>query len=124
MFKQVFLAVCVLFCHPVKAQDLCQIIAGAAIVANDGTFLGRLTDSYSADSILNEYGNHGSPYQSQSIWNQYGAYGGEFSSQSPFNRYTSSPPLLIKGGKAIARLTVNKNLAGALNPYVVKSCEF
>ncbi len=57
-----------------QAQDLCQLIAGASVVADDGTFLGKLSNRYSSDSILNEYGTHGSPYSSESIWNQYGTY--------------------------------------------------
>src|SRR5687767_8185267 len=105
----------VLVSAPLNAQELCQLIAGASVVANDGKFLGRLTSSYSADSILNQYGTHGSEYSSESIWNQYGQYGGQYSNQSPFNQYTSTPPLLVKAGKAIARLTVNRNLRGALN---------
>jgi hypothetical protein len=124
MFKYILLVASLLVYGQAHAQDLCQIVAGATLVADDGKFLGRLTNSYSSDSILNEYGTHGSQYSSESIWNEYGTYGGQYSSQSPFNPYTSTPPLLIKGGKAIARLTVNKNLGGALNPYIVKSCEF
>lgn len=106
------------------AQDLCQIISGASVIADDGKFLGKLTSQYSSDSILNEYGTHGSQYSSDSIWNQYGTYGSAYSSLSPFNQYTSTPPVLVKSGKVIARLTANKNLRGALTPYVVKSCEF
>jgi hypothetical protein len=106
------------------SQDLCQIISGASVVADDGKFLGKLTSQYSSDSILNEYGTHGSQYSSDSIWNQYGTYGSAYSSLSPFNQYTSTPPVLVKGGAVIARLTANKNLRGALNPYVVKSCVF
>lgn len=106
------------------AQELCQIIAGASVVADDGKFLGKLTSKYTSDSILNEYGTHGSKYSSDSIWNQYGTYGGAYSSLSPFNQYTSTPPVLVKEGKVIARLTLNKYLQGALNPYVVNSCEF
>lgn len=109
---------------PAHAQDLCQLIAGASVVADDGKFLGKLSNRYSSDSILNEYGTHGSPYSSESIWNQYSTYGSQYSSSSPFNQYTSSPPMLIKGGKVIALLTVNKTVRGALNPYLVKSCEF
>lgn len=107
-----------------RAQDLCDLIEGASVIAHDGKFLGKLTNQYSADSILNEYGSHGSPYSSDSIWNQYGQYGGQYSSLSPFNPYTSTPPILVKQGKVIAVLTVNKSLRGALNPYIVKSCDF
>ncbi len=105
-------------------QDLCQIISGASVIADDGKFLGKLNSQYSSDSILNEYGTHGSQYSSDSIWNQYGTYGSAYSSLSPFNQYASTPPVLVKGGKVIALLTANKNLRGAVNPYVIKSCEF
>ena len=113
-----------LTCNAAIAQSACEIIAGCTIIADDGTLLGRLTNSYSADSILNEYGTHGSTYSSNSIWNEYGTYGGKYSNQSPFNEYTSTPPMIIKQGRPIARLTVNKSLRGALNPYVVKTCDF
>jgi hypothetical protein len=95
---------------PASGQKLCDQIAGASVIADDGTFLGKLENSYSLDSILNEYGSHGSPYSSESIWNEYGQYGGQYSS--------------LKGGKVIARLSVNRLLRGALNPYIVKSCGF
>jgi len=106
------------------AQDLCTLIAGASVIADDGKFLGRLTSKSSSDSILNEYGTYGSEYSSGSIWNKYGTYGSEYSSQSPFSPYTSNPLLLVTGGRAIARLTVNRSLPAALNPYVVKKFEF
>ena len=107
-----------------NAQSVCEIVAGGTVIADDGTLLGRLTNSYSSDSILNAYGTNGSKYSSDSIWNEYGTYGGKYSNQSPFNEYTSTPPMIIKNGRPIARLTVNKSLKGALNPYVLKTCEF
>ena len=61
---------------------------------------------------------------SDSIWNEYGPYGGEYSSNSPFNAYTSTPPALVKNGRAIAHLTVNKLLEAPVNPYFLKSCTF
>lgn len=94
------------------------------MIADDGKFLGRLTNQYVADSILNEHGTHGGPYSSDSIWNQYGPYGGRYAPLSPFNPSTSTPPILVKQGKVIAFLTVNKTIRGALNPYIVKSCDF
>jgi hypothetical protein len=115
-----------LFCVSafVHAQDLCQIISGASIIANDGKFIGKLTSQYSSDSILNEYGTHGSQYSSESIWNQYGTYGSAYSPLSSFNQYASTPPVLVKGGRVIAYLSTNKSLGGAVNPYVVKTCQF
>ncbi len=107
-----------------QAQSVCQAIAGASIVADDGTYLGRIESQYATESVLNEYGSYGSQYASKSIWNQYGSYGGEYASQSPFNPYTSTPPMIIKDGRVIAFLSINQSKSGALNPYVIKSCTF
>ena len=38
------------------AQDACQVLAGATIVADDGEYLGKLTSPYDSESIFNEYG--------------------------------------------------------------------
>ncbi len=117
-------AICLSVALPVGAQDVCSIVHGAAVVADDGKFLGKLTNKFDSESILNEFGTHGSKFSSDSIWNEFASYGGKFSNLSPFNQFTSSPPVLVKGGKALAYLTVNKHLPGALNPYIVKSCDF
>jgi hypothetical protein len=109
---------------PAQAQDICQFVANAAIVAHDGKYLGRISNQYSADSVLNEYGAYGSEYSADSIWNEYGQYGGEYSINSPFNPYTSTPPVLIKNGKAIAYLTANTSLRPAMDPHELKTCDF
>ena len=109
---------------PARSQNICQIVAGAVIVADDGKYLGRISNKYDSESVLNEYGTYGSKYSSESIWNEYGAYGGAYSSLSPFNQYTSSPPKLLKNGRAIAHLTVNRYLQAALSPHYLKTCEF
>ena len=109
---------------PAQAQTLCEVVHGATVVAQDGEFLGIIGSEAETDSILNEYGTFGSEYSSDSIWNEYDTYGGEYSSLSPFNRYTSTPPVLVKDGKAIAYLTVNRALEPAVNPYVLKSCDY
>jgi hypothetical protein len=105
-------------------QSMCQTIAGATLVAQDGQYLGRISNRYDSESVLNEYGEYGSKYSATSIWNEYGMYGGKYSSSSPFNQFTSSPPVVVRDGKPIAYLTVNSTLSGALTPYVLKSCEF
>lgn len=107
-------------------QDLCSILSGAAIIAQDSenTYLGRISFHYDSESIFNEYGNHGSEYSSQSIWNEYSAFGGEYSRYSPFNEYTSQPPMAIKDSQIVAYLTVNKYMNGAVSPYLLKAhCE-
>ena len=56
----------------------CYELDGAKIIAEDGTYLGTLGDSYESDSIYNEYSDHGSTYDSDSIWNEYSDYGNEY----------------------------------------------
>ena len=85
----------------------CYELDGAKIIAEDGTFLGTLGDSYEPDSIYNEYSDHGSTYDSDSIWNEYSDYGNEYSSQSPFNDYASDPPVLLKDGEVVGKLTTD-----------------
>ena len=41
----------------------------------------------------------------ESIWNDYSDYGSEYSSQSPFNDYASDPPILLKDGEVVGKLT-------------------
>jgi hypothetical protein len=66
------------------------------IVAEDGTYLGKLSDNpYDPDSISNPYGRYGSPYSSTSINNPYSTYGSPYSSQSPNNPYATQAPLLF-----------------------------
>jgi hypothetical protein len=66
------------------------------IVAQDGTYLGELSDNpYDPDSVANLYGRYGSPYSSTSIKNPYSTYGSPYSSQSPNNPYATQAPLLF-----------------------------
>jgi len=66
------------------------------IVAQDGTYLGKLSDNpYDPDSVSNPYGRYGSPYSSTSINNPYSTYGNPYSSQSPNNPYATQAPLLF-----------------------------
>lgn len=104
--------------------SLCSQLNGAAIVANDGTFLGYISNQYAPKSVLNEYGTFGSEYSLNSIWNTYGTYGSEFSMQSPFNEYSTTPPFIVIDGQAIGYLTTNKYLQSAVNPYYLKSCGY
>jgi hypothetical protein len=107
-----------------NANNVCQAVAGASVIANDGTYLGEIASEYAADSIFNEHGTYGSPYNAKSIWNEHGQYGSEFSALSAFNPHTSTPPVLVLNGNAIAHLTVNKYVQSPVNPYLLKSCTF
>ena len=66
------------------------------IVAQDGTYLGELSDNpYDPDSVANPYGRYGNPYSPTSIKNPYSKYGSPYSSQSPNNPYATQAPLLF-----------------------------
>jgi hypothetical protein len=105
-------------------SGLCRAASGAVIVAADGTYLGKVSNSYDPDSIFNEFGNHGSEFSSTSIWNEYGLYGGEYSNTSPFNEFASSPPAIFKNGQKLGLLTVNPSFRYSANPWRLKACGF
>ena len=107
---------------PATASSLCTELDGATVVAEDGTFLGKMESTYSSDSIFNKYGEYGSKYSSSSIWNKYGQYGSKYSADSPFNKYSSTPPTIITKSRKTAKLTINKNLPYTDNPYAARSC--
>jgi hypothetical protein len=109
---------------PLEAQDACAALAGASVIAEDGTYLGKVDNQYAAESIFNEYGSYGSKYATPSIWNKYGNYGGTYSTQSPFNQYSATPPALVRSGKVLAYLTVNRATKGAISPFALKTCAF
>jgi hypothetical protein len=101
-------------------QSALSILEGAKIVANDGTYLGKVTsNSYDSDSIGNTYGDYGSRYSSKSIFNEYGEYGGQFSIKSPFNKYTTTPPRIITQSGQWAYLTENELISPRIDTYVV-----
>jgi hypothetical protein len=103
---------------------LCSQIAGALVIANDGQYLGRLTNRFDTESIYNEFGQYGSEFSALSIYNQFGQYGSEFSQLSPFNPFTSTPPRLIKNGTALAYFTVNTVLTPRVAPAEAETCNF
>lgn len=105
---------------PVLARPAaCNAFEGAAIVAEDGTYLGKLTNPYDTKSVFNKYGTHGSPYSAKSIWNKYGIYGSEYSIQSPMNPYSTKGPAIISGSKLLGYLTKNKYRSGAVDPVIL-----
>ena len=107
---------------PATASSLCIELVGATVVADDGTYLGKMESTYSSDSIFNEHGTYGSKYSSNSIWNEYGQYRSKYSAKSPFNKYSSTPPTIITKSRKTAKLTINQNLPYTVNPYAVRSC--
>ena len=106
----------------VKA-DACTTLNWSIIVADDWTYLWTLSsNSFSKDSISNEFGTYGSQFNSKSIFNEFGTYGSQFNSKSPWNEFSSKGPLIIKSKKTLWRLTLNKFADGYLNTFSVLLC--
>lgn len=86
------------------------------------TYLGCLNCSnYASDSVLNEFGSHGSRYSSESIFNPYGQFGSRYSQYSACNPYASDPPVIVdERGNVYGRLTVNRfHLQAVQDPDLV-----
>jgi hypothetical protein len=115
-------------CSPAARRNVGTVMAGAAQSAasvsgsengttkvmvfgglDHKTYLGCLNCSqYTADSIFNEYGQHGSRYASESIWNHYSEFGSAYSSYGACNAYASDPPVIVdSAGRYFGRLTLN-----------------
>lgn len=95
-------------------------IEGAVIVAEDGTFLGKITtNALDRLSLLNELGPHGSELARESVFNELGRYGGELARLSPFNELTSTPPRIFKGDRFIAFFTVNRLKTPRVDPHAL-----
>lgn len=108
------------------ASDVCGILSGAKIIAQDdeNTYLGKVANKYDSESIFNGYGTYGNKYNSNSIWNAYGTFGSAYSSHSPCNQYTRTPPMFVKGGKIIGYLSVNKSVTPSISPNLLRAmCE-
>ncbi len=112
------------FIVEINAQDICEIIDGAKVIADDGEYLGKICSAFDSESIINEFGTYGNEFNSNSIWNEFGTYGNEFSNLSPFNEFTNTPPMIIKNGNIIGYLTKNRGLKNAVDPHILLSCEF
>lgn len=105
------------------AEEVCDILNGAVIIAQDSnnTFLGKVTSSYDSQSIFNEFGTYGNEFSSKSIWNEFSTFGNEFNSNSPFNEFSSSPPMLIKNRKILGYLSANKSIKASISPNLLKA---
>ncbi len=121
MIRQaIALAALAFFASPASARPAaCAALDGAVIVAEDGTYLGKIADAYDSKSIFNKYGTYGSAYSGKSVWNDYGPYGSEYSNKSARSKYTSTPPKLIVDGKVVGFLSANKFKSGAINPLIL-----
>ena len=105
------------------ANDLCEVVKGAVLIAQDekNTYLGKITNAYDSESIFNDYGTYGSEYNSSSIWNTYATFGSEYSAYSPHNAYTTTPPMIVKNRKVLGYLTANKSIKASVTPNLLKA---
>jgi hypothetical protein len=104
--------------------DICAQVAGALVIANDGTYLGRLTAATDAESVYNPLGAYGSLSGVHSIYNSNGTYGSPFSLKSPWNPYTSTPPTLVKNSVTLGAFTLNRLLSPKVSPSYPEYCTF
>jgi hypothetical protein len=120
-------AICLIFAllavPSADAEETCEVVRGAKIIAQDdeNTYLGKVTNRYDSDSIFNEYGKYGSQYNGNSIWNAYGSFGSPYNEYSPSNKYSSRPPMLIKDQEVIGYLSANKSIKASISPSLLKA---
>jgi hypothetical protein len=97
---------------------ICNELEGGTVIASDGTYLGKITNGFSGDSIFNKFGTFGNKFSTKSIWNTYGNYGSPYATGSAMNPYSSDGPLVYVNGRPLARLSKNKNATGAIDPLI------
>jgi hypothetical protein len=104
--------------------NICATIAGASIFSSDNRYLGRFTNRFDSESVLNEFGSYGSPYATNSTNNTYGIYGSPYSSQSARNPYASNPPGIYRNGTFLGYYTANEYKTPSVAPAFAMSCNF
>lgn len=111
------------FCLILGANEICYNLENSYILAQDerNTFLGKIENSFSKDSIFNEFGNFGSEYSTTSIFNEFGDFGSEFGIYSATNSFSNTPPMIIKNGRIIGFITTNKMISGGISPSLLKA---
>jgi hypothetical protein len=97
--------------------------------ASHQAYLGCLNCPASAsDSILNEYGAHGSRYDMRSIVNQFSDFGSAYSNYSACNAHATDAPVVVdSAGRFYGRLTMNlynseRYSQGAVNAWLAGMC--
>jgi len=127
--KKLFIITFVCLSNLTLSSDLnswdCYKLEGAKIIAEDGTYLGKIEDDYDRDSIYNEYSDYGNSYNSDSIWNEYSEYGNEYSPKSALNDNASEPPILLKNGEVIGKLTTKEYVFNGYDVNEIKeTCDW
>jgi hypothetical protein len=102
----------------------CAGVAGGQVYAADGQYLGRLTNQFDSQSILNTFGLYGSQFSSTSMYNPFSSYGSQFGSHSAYNAFSSTPPQLYVSGQFAAYITKNTAKAPRVDPDALRACPF
>jgi Putative Ig domain len=102
----------------------CSTVAGGEIYAEDSQYLGRLTNQFDAQSILNTFGSYGSAFSSTSMFNQFSQYGSPFSALSAYNTLALTPPRLYVNGFFVAYVTKNSLKTPLVDPDALRGCPF
>ncbi len=102
----------------------CAGVAGGVILAQDGTYLGKLSNRFDTQSILNTFGSYGSQFSSTSIYNQFSQYGSQFAPYSAYNEFSTKPPILYVNNAAVAYISKNTFKTPRIDPDVLKACTF
>ena len=105
----------------------CGKFEGATIVANDGTFLGKLGPRWGSDSIFNDSSKYSGTWSAKSIFNSSSDYGNSYSSDSVFNDSASTPPSIVsKEGVEIGKLSIGPSWdSSRYNPNDIKyTCDW
>jgi hypothetical protein len=100
----------------IRLQQLNEL-QGCTLVAEDGTFLGRISRDHSdPESLATATGEYGSPFAEHSIFNAAGRYGSSGSDFSPFHPTTRHPPRILREGEVLGYLSVNPQLPDRIHP--------
>jgi uncharacterized protein YjdB len=102
----------------------CVGLAGGQVFAQDGQYLGRLTNQFDAQSILNQFGLYGGQFSSTSMYNQFSQYGGQFAALSAYNQFSTAPPQLFVSGRFAAYVTKNPFKLPGVDPNALRTCSF
>ncbi|PDS33725.1 hypothetical protein CO665_34650 [Rhizobium anhuiense] len=74
-------------------------------------------NSFSSQSICNEFGKFGSEFSSDSIWNDFGRVGSEFSTSSPWNDFGKGLKVVDGTGRYYGRLTMNIGVPDRIDAF-------
>jgi hypothetical protein len=89
------------------------------IQGDDGQYLGLVSYLEKSDlaSVFNPLGSYGNAFSRTCILNIYGDYGSTSSNLSAFNEGATRPPILLINGVAVAKVTTNRTLKDAIDPW-------